>query len=117
MDAERERAEVVAATLRAERAARRLSQNEIAKRAGIPRPTFVRYESGERRINVAQAIATAEALGMTFPELAQRIDERLKRATRPATTAPTVLELAADHTTQPLDRDRWEAENEHDDPA
>lgn len=77
------RAAAVAATIRAERAAARLSQNELASRAGIPRPTYLRYERGDRNIPVITAIQLAEALGMTFGEFARRVEDRLPR------TAPT----------------------------
>ena len=71
------RAAAVAATIRAERAAAQLSQNELASRAGIPRPTYLRYERGDRNIPVVTAIQLAEALGMTFGEFARRIEDRL----------------------------------------
>lgn len=73
------RAAAVAATIRAERAAARLSQNELASRAGIPRPTYLRYERGDRNIPVITAIQLAEALGMTFGEFARRVEDRLPR--------------------------------------
>ena len=71
------RAAAVAATIRAERAAAQLSQNELASRAGIPRPTYLRYERGDRNIPVVTAIQLAEALGMTFGEFARRVEDRL----------------------------------------
>lgn len=71
------RAAAVAATIRAERAAAQLSQNELAGRAGIPRPTYLRYERGDRNIPVVTAIQLAEALGMTFGEFARRVEDRL----------------------------------------
>ena len=72
------RAAAVAATIRAERAAAQLSQNELAGRAGIPRPTYLRYERGDRNIPVVTAIQLAEALGMTFGEFARRVEDRLR---------------------------------------
>lgn len=82
------RAAAVAATIRAERAAARLSQNELASRAGIPRPTYLRYERGDRNIPVITAIQLAEALGMTFGEFARRVEDRLPRTPQASMPAP-----------------------------
>ena len=67
---------VVAETIRAERAAKRWSQAELAARAGIPRVTFIRYETGERRPNFVQLAQIAEALGMAMSTFARRVEER-----------------------------------------
>ncbi len=80
------RAAAVAATIRAERAAAKLSQSELASRAGIPRPTYLRYERGDRNIPVITAIQLAEALGLTFGEFARRVEDRL--AHQPPTPEP-----------------------------
>lgn len=72
-------ADAVADTIRAERAAAQLTQAELAARAGMPRITYIRYETGERKPNVAQVAAIAEALRMmpsTFLARAQaRVDQ------------------------------------------
>ena len=75
MDQERWSA-AIAETIRAERAARKLSQAELAQKAGIPRVTYIRYETGERRPNVVQVAQIAEALGMPLSTFARRIEDR-----------------------------------------
>ena len=66
----------VADTIRAERAAAKLSQAELAARSGIPRVTFIRYETGDRRPNVVQLAQIAEGLRMPFSTLVRRMEER-----------------------------------------
>lgn len=68
--------QAVAETIRAERAAAKLSQAETAKRAGIPRVTYIRYETGERRPNVGQVASIASALGLPFSTFAKRVQGR-----------------------------------------
>lgn len=70
-------ADAVADTIRAERAAAQLTQAELAARAGIPRITYIRYESGERKPNVAQVAAIAEALGMRTSTFLARVQARV----------------------------------------
>lgn len=70
-------AEAVAETIRAERAAARLSQAELAERAGIPRITYIRYETGERKPNVVQVAQIADALGMRLSSFLQRVEDRV----------------------------------------
>lgn len=70
-------AQVVAETIRAERAAAQLSQAELAAKAGIPRVTYIRYETGERRPNVVQVMQIAEALGMSLSTFVRRVEHRL----------------------------------------
>lgn len=103
----------IAAALQAKRGELGLTYDDVAQKTGLSKPLVVYAHKGERGITVDAYITLCAALGI---DAAQLLDEA-ERATRPATTTPNVLELAADHTTQPLDRDRWEAENEHDDPA
>lgn len=69
-------AEAVAETLRAERAAAQLSQAELASKAGIPRVTYIRYETGQRVPNVAQVFRIARALGIPVSVFSRRIEER-----------------------------------------
>lgn len=65
-------------TIRAERAAARLSQAQVAELAGIPRTTYVRYETGERKPNIAQVAAIAQALNVPFSSFIRRIEERVR---------------------------------------
>lgn len=67
----------VAETIRAERAAARLSQAELAARAGMPRVTYIRYESGVRRPTIVQVMQIAQALGISFQTFAHRIEDRI----------------------------------------
>lgn len=69
----------LAETLRAERAAARLTQAELAAKSGIPRVTYLRYESGERRPNVVQIAQIADGLGVKLSVFLQRVEERVKR--------------------------------------
>jgi transcriptional regulator with XRE-family HTH domain len=48
-----------------------LSQNELAKRAGVPRPVITDVESGRQRsVNLETARRLARALGVTLDMLA-----------------------------------------------
>ena len=67
-----------AETIRAERAAARLSQAEVAKRAGIPRVSHIRYETGERKPNITHIAAIAQALEMPFSVFVRQIEERVR---------------------------------------
>lgn len=70
--------EAASETIRAERAAARLSQAEVAKRAGIPRVSYIRYETGERKPNVVHIAAIAQALNLSFSAFARQIEERAR---------------------------------------
>ncbi|HEY0216634.1 MAG TPA: helix-turn-helix transcriptional regulator [Cellulomonas sp.] len=66
----------VGEAIRAERAARKMSQAEVARLSGIPRQTYIRYEVGERQPNVTQVAAIAMALGMPVSQLVAEIARR-----------------------------------------
>ncbi len=66
----------VGEAIRAERAARKMSQAEVARLSGIPRQTHIRYEVGERQPNVTQVAAIAMALGMPVSQLVAEIARR-----------------------------------------
>lgn len=66
----------LAETLRAERAAAKLTQVELAAKAGIPRVTYNRYETGERRPNVVQVAQIADGLGMKLSTFLGRVEAR-----------------------------------------
>ncbi|RRD03190.1 helix-turn-helix domain-containing protein [Arachnia propionica] len=74
-------AQAVAEAIRAERAAARLSQAEVAERANMSRITYIRYERGERQPTLGQVIQIADALEVPFAEFVHRIEDRI-RATR-----------------------------------
>lgn len=65
-----------AETIRAERAAAKLSQAEVVRRSGISRPSYIRYENGERKPDLAQVASIAEALSIPFTTFARRIEDR-----------------------------------------
>lgn len=66
----------LAAQLRAERASARLTQGELAAKAGIPRMTYIRLETHVRVADVAQIYRLADALGLSAAELMRRAAER-----------------------------------------
>lgn len=70
-------AEAIAETIRAERAATRLSQAEVARRADMTRITYIRYERGERQPSFAQVIQIADALGVPLEVFVRRVEDRL----------------------------------------
>ena len=69
----------VAETIRAERAAARLTQAELARKAGLPRVTYIRYETGERQPNILQVAQIAEGLGMSVSTFLRRVESRVSR--------------------------------------
>lgn len=66
----------VGEAIRAERAARKKSQAEVARESGIPRQTYIRYETGERQPSVTQVAQIASALGMPASQLVAEIARR-----------------------------------------
>ena len=68
---------IVAETIRAERAAKGLTQKGLAERAGIPVQTYMRYENGDRDIPAVQLMRVAAALGIPFSTFARRLQDRL----------------------------------------
>jgi transcriptional regulator with XRE-family HTH domain len=69
-------AKAVADTIRAERGAARLSQQELAHRADIPRQTYIRYETGERQPNLVQVAQIAGGLRMPLSTFIARVADR-----------------------------------------
>lgn len=70
--------QAVAATLRAERAAVQMTQQELARRSGLGYQTVMRLEKGERSPNVAQLSALCSVLGLTMAELVERAEQRMR---------------------------------------
>lgn len=68
---------IVAETIRAERAAKGMTQRALAERAGIPLQTYLRYEKGTRDIPAIQLIRVAAALGVPLSVFARRLQDRL----------------------------------------
>lgn len=81
----------IAVTVRAERAAAGMTQQELAKRSGVTYGSVRRIEDGTRVADIAQVNRLASAFGMTlteFLQLAQRRipkeDGEVNRSARPA---------------------------------
>jgi len=67
----------IAVQIKAEMAAKDWKQPELAKRSGIPTSTLHRYLTGERDIPLPVFVEIANALGVTYVELAGRAQRRL----------------------------------------
>jgi len=67
----------MAVQIKAEMAARDWKQPELAKRSGIPTSTLHRYLTGDRDIPLPAFAEIANALGLTYLELAGRAQRRL----------------------------------------
>lgn len=79
-DNRRERSDfsdAVAAQVRAERAARQMTQAGLVEASGIPRSTLVRIESGTRVADTTQLHRLTEALGLSLSEFFRRVEDRL----------------------------------------
>lgn len=63
--------------IKAEMAARDWNRSELAKRAGISSSAMYRYLDGERQMKLRESAAIAEALGLSYLELATRAQRRL----------------------------------------
>jgi transcriptional regulator with XRE-family HTH domain len=63
--------------IKAEMAARDWKQPELAKRAGISTSAMHRYMNGERKMKLSDFGNIAEALGLSYLELATRAQRRL----------------------------------------
>lgn len=63
--------------IKAEMASRDWNRLELAKRSGISSSTMYRYLDGERQMKLRESAAIAEALGLSYLELATRAQRRL----------------------------------------
>lgn len=63
--------------VKAEMAAQDLKQNHLATKAGISTSAMSRYMNGERKMTVEDFGNIAEALGLSYWELASRAQRRL----------------------------------------
>lgn len=77
----------LAAVLRGERAAKRLSLDQLAASSQVSRRTLIRLLNAERTMGLEQAAAIAAALGLRLPDALERAEERLE-AEEAATLAP-----------------------------
>ena len=62
----------VAECLLANRARRRLSREELARRSGIPAPTLQNYEDAKTTISLENAWRIADVYGMDLDDLFER---------------------------------------------
>jgi hypothetical protein len=67
----------LAAVLRGERAAQRLSLDRLAASSQVSRRTLIRLLNAERTMGLEQAAAIAGALGLRLPDALERAEERL----------------------------------------
>ncbi|MEJ7648610.1 MAG: helix-turn-helix transcriptional regulator [Nakamurella sp.] len=72
--------EAIAAALRGEAAARKVSYRDLADRTGIPLRTLSRYMTGERAITVENFMQIADALEASATDL---ISDVVRRAGTP----------------------------------
>lgn len=73
----------VAAELRAERGAQKVTVDALAQRSGIPKRTLLRLLNAERGIALGPLAAIAEALGVPASLVVSRAEERLGREASP----------------------------------
>jgi XRE family transcriptional regulator, regulator of sulfur utilization len=65
---------MLAANLRRLRERRKLTQQDLAERSGVPRPTLAHLESGEANPTLSVLVRVAEALATSIEELIGRVD-------------------------------------------
>ena len=70
--------EAIAAQIRAERAAARLTKDDMIKRTRIGRGTYYDLEAGTKPIDVSQLAAVCEVLGISLTDFMLRADARMK---------------------------------------
>lgn len=84
VDTSRERSpwsDAVAAQIRAERAAKGWTQDQMIERSGIPRSTYIRLEKGIRVADATQMARVCGALGLRLSEFWVRVEQRLPEQT------------------------------------
>ena len=69
----------VAAVIRAEMAARKMSQQGLAEKAGIGRPALNAYLNGKREMPFMTYMRIADALGFTPAGLAEAAEARIEQ--------------------------------------
>jgi transcriptional regulator with XRE-family HTH domain len=68
---------VVHELLREERKRAGLRQSDLAERLGQPQSFVSKYESGERRLDIAELYDVCAALGITLQEFVRLLERRL----------------------------------------
>lgn len=84
----------IAAQIRAERAASGMTQREVIAASGIPKSTYLRLESGERRADADQLALIAAAMGVRLSTFFQRAEERLETSRAASTVAQLEANLS-----------------------
>lgn len=67
----------VAAQLRSDRAAREITQAQLAENAGLAVNTIRRIENEERAITLDQLVAICDALGVSFTKFLDEAQSRM----------------------------------------
>ena len=70
--------DMVAAQIRAERAAADLTQREVMRRSGIAKSTYIRIEAGVHIADTTELARIAQALGVPLSELFRRVENRMR---------------------------------------
>jgi ribosome-binding protein aMBF1 (putative translation factor) len=68
--------------LKEARAAKNLTQADVAKRLGAPQSYVSKYESGERRLDFVETTKVCEALSMCIEDFAAAYSAKLTKARR-----------------------------------
>jgi transcriptional regulator with XRE-family HTH domain len=68
--------------LKEARAAKNLTQADLAKSLGLPQSYVSKYESGERRLDFIETALVCEALGITVEDFASSYSVRLAKVRR-----------------------------------
>ena len=68
---------MVAAQVRAERAAAHLPQSKVTSMSGIARSTYLRIEAGTHVADTTELVKITRALGLSLSEFFQRVENRM----------------------------------------
>lgn len=78
MQASRAATDALVALLRELRVAAGLRQVDVAERLGEPQSFVAKYEAADRRLDVLELRAVAQALDTTLPAVVAQLEERLE---------------------------------------
>lgn len=71
---------IIGKLIRATRRSKDITQMQISKALGVAQPAFIqKVEAGKRNLDVAELWELCKLMGTPFLELAQKIDETLKK--------------------------------------
>lgn len=68
----------IAAELRAERAAMKITFDDVAERSGLSKRTVLRLFNAERAVTMAYLEAVCEAMGVQMSHITERAEARLR---------------------------------------